>query len=171
MLAASYDGGGLLIAGPPCSGKTTVLRDLIRQLSNGVSGVYHRVAVIDSRGELSGSFDGVCFNDLGNNTDILMMQDKALGTEIAVRTMFPDIIAFDEIGTANELKRVSESFNAGVSIITTAHAFDIEDIFRRSVTNGLLCSGAISQVALLSKNIGEEIKLFDARELRKNAQL
>lgn len=139
-----------MIAGPPGSGKTTVLRDMIRQLSDGAKGVYLRVAAVDTRGELSGGADPVMKNDLGSNTDVLMIGEKATGVEIALRTLFPDIIAFDEIGTANELKTVSQSFHAGVCVITTAHAGSINDLKRRSVTSQLLESGAISKVAILS---------------------
>lgn len=63
-IVRAYKPGGLLIAGSPGSGKTTVLRDLIRQLAGGVCGKIYRIAVIDSRGEISGSFDGRCGNDL-----------------------------------------------------------------------------------------------------------
>ncbi len=164
-LAREYDGGGMLIAGPPGSGKTTVLRDLIRQLSDGICGRYHRVAVIDSRGELSGSYLGRCNNDLGRNTDVLVIPDKALGTQMAVRTMFPDVIAFDEIGTALELKSVSDSLNAGVSVITTAHIGSIDDLTKRSVTNGLLLSGAVSKIAVLSGNVGEKPEIISVEEL------
>ena len=158
----SYNGNGLLIAGRPGSGKTTILRDLIRQLS---SDKYLRVAVIDSRGELSGSFLGESINDLGVNTDILMIQNKALGVEIAVRTLFPNIVAFDEIGTSKELLSVSDSFNAGVSVITTAHAGSISDLLTRSVTNGLLRSGAVSQVAMLSEEIGKAPEILSVKEI------
>lgn len=158
-------GGGLLIAGPPGSGKTTVLRDLIRQLSSGAGGKIHRVAVIDSRGELSGSYEGRAENDLGANTDVLLTPDKASGIEIAVRTMFPDIVAFDEIGTAEELKRVSESFHAGVTVITTAHIGSADDLMRRSVTAALLNSGVISRVALLPARHGERITVCEREEL------
>jgi stage III sporulation protein AA len=161
----NYKNGGLLIVGPPGSGKTTVLRDLIRQLSNGHTGRLRRVAVIDSRLEISGTNSGHSTNDLGSNTDILICEDKAKGIEIALRTMFPDIIAFDEIGTTNELKRVSECFCAGVSIITTAHAGNIGEIKSRSVTNLLLESGAVTQVALLPQIHGGKIRLFDTKEL------
>lgn len=154
--------GGMLIAGPPCSGKTTVLRDLIRQLSSGARGIYYRIAVIDSRGELSG---GGGANNMGENTDVLMIDNKALGTEIALRTLSPDIIAFDEIGTAAELKSISDCFNAGVDIITTAHSSSIEDLKRRSVTGQLLSSGMISTVVLLSKNIGAAPQIIDVEEM------
>ena len=164
-IAREYRGGGLLIAGPPGSGKTTVLRDLIRQLSDGRYGKIYRIAVIDSRGELSGSFEGKSENDLGANSDVLVISDKAAGIEIAVRTMFPDIVAFDEIGTEAELRRVSESFCAGVSIITTAHIGCIADLMRRRVTAALIKSGAVSEIALLPEIHGGTIKLIGTKEL------
>ncbi len=157
----SHAGNGLLIAGPPGSGKTTVLRDLVRLLSNGENGAYCRVAVIDSRGEISGGSKSL---DLGINTDVLYTRDKALGTGIALRTMFPHFIAFDEIGTVDELNSVTQCFNAGVSVITTAHCRDARDIMRRDVTKNIVKSGAISKVALLSQRLGEPSQIFDARE-------
>ena len=156
-----YRGEGWLIAGPPGCGKTTVLRDFIRQISWGFAEKIYRAAVIDSRGELWGN--GA--NDLGPATDILNIGDKAAGIEIALRTMFPEVIAFDEIGTTEELKRVKESFNAGVSIITTAHTGNWQEMLKRDVTRELLMSGAINRVALLSKMQGGEIKISTAEEL------
>lgn len=160
-LAAQFRGEGWLIAGPPGSGKTTILRDFIRQISDGINGKAYRVAVIDSRGEISGS--GV--NDLGLSTDILNIEDKAKGMEIAVRTMFPEVIAFDEVGTTQELERVGESFNAGVSVITTAHIGDIAELTKRNVTRELLLSGVIGKVAVLPKLHGGEIKIYSTEEL------
>lgn len=157
-----YASGGLLIAGPPSSGKTTMLRDLIRLLSNGASGRCLRVTVIDSRGEISGR--GTL--DLGVNTDVLYTLDKAVGTDIALRTMYPQFIAFDEIGTAAELKSVKNCFNAGVGIITTAHCRDIHDIMRRDVTREILESGAVSNVALLSEKRGTTPEILACEELK-----
>lgn len=161
----NYKNGGILIAGPPGSGKTTILRDLVRQLSNGSGGRFHRIAVIDSRCEISGSFGGVSANDLGANTDILITENKALGIEIAVRTMFPHIVAFDEIGNTDELKSVSDSFCAGVNIITTSHIGNLQELERRNVTKALIKSGVINQVAILPKIHGGIIKLYDPREI------
>ncbi len=160
-LAMSFRGEGWLILGPPCSGKTTVLRDFIRLISSGATGKTYRVCVIDSRGELFGSGE----NDLGAATDVLNIQNKAKGIEMALRTMFPEVIAFDEIGTTEELSGVMEGFNAGVSVITTAHIGSKEEIFTRRVTAELLQSGAISRVAVLPKICGGKIAVYTLGEL------
>ena len=164
-LIKSYYGCGLLIAGPPGSGKTTILRDFIRQLSSSVMGKYKRVVVIDSRGEISGAKSHGYVNDLGPNTDVLFTDDKAAGIEMAVRTMFPDVVAFDEIGTAEELQRVQESFFSGVEIITTAHIGTQKELTSRKVTYELLKSGAVSQGAVLPSLHGGDIKIIPAKEL------
>ncbi len=164
-IVKSYKGGGLLIAGPPGSGKTTVLRDLLRQLSNGTVGKYLRVAVIDSRCELSGGFGGGATYDLGAACDVLVTADRGAGVEIATRTMFPDIIAFDEIGNAKELESVTQSFYSGIAVITTAHIGAVGELMQRDITARLIKSGAISQVALLPKIRGDNIQIISAKEL------
>jgi stage III sporulation protein AA len=163
-IATAFRGEGWLIAGPPASGKTTILRDFIRLISNGVGGKSYRVAVIDSRGELSANG---C-NDLGIATDVLNTSDKALGMEIALRTMFPEVVAFDEIGNTEELIQVKQSFNGGVSVITTAHIGKVSELMAREVTRELLTSGAIKRVAILSKALSGEIKVYTAQEIIEN---
>ncbi len=135
---------GLLIAGPPGSGKTTLLRDLVRQISD----MGKRVCLVDTRGEICG--DGL---DVGVNTDVIVGCSKAEGAEIALRTMFPQYIAFDEVGNGRELELIKESFFAGVAILTTAHAESLSDLQRRSVIKGLL-GGAIENAVLLERTPG-----------------
>ncbi len=156
-----YTSGGLLIAGPPGSGKTTLLRDLVRLLSSGQDGKYFRMAVVDSRGEISG--DGVL--DLGICTDVLHTPQKSIGIDIALRTMFPQFIAFDEIGTIDELESIKNCFNAGVNIITTAHCSKASDIMRRNITREFVKSGAIESVAILSEAIGRPPQIISCEEL------
>jgi stage III sporulation protein AA len=134
----------------------------VRLLSNGENGRYYRVSVIDSRGEIGGS--GTL--DLGVNTDVLNMLDKAKGTEIALRSMFPDFIAFDEIGTTAELNSVRGCFNAGVKIITTAHCSTKTELFARDVVRQIIESGAVSTVAILSKTLGAPPQIIMVGELK-----
>lgn len=157
-----YDkvGRGILIAGSPGSGKTTVLRDLVRYLSD--SG--KRISLIDTRGELAAACGGRATLDVGVNTDIISGGNKAKGAEIALRTLFPQYIAFDEIGSSAELELVAESFFAGTGIITTAHASSMEELMSRSVTSRLLELGAIEYIALLPDKIGGEITVMPAEK-------
>lgn len=155
---------GLLIAGPPGSGKTTLLRDLIRVLSNGGK----RVCVVDSREEICGVSDSGHLLDVGINTDVISGVDKAQGVEMALRTMFPDYIAFDEVGNGRELELISESFFSGVGIITTAHAKDQTDLLRRPVTSRLL-DGCVGNAVLLSPEPGAEYRVLTAEEVRRLA--
>ncbi len=157
----SYVSGGLLIAGPPGCGKTTMLRDLIRLVSNGDGGDCKRISVIDSRREISG--EGKL--DIGVNTDVLYTLDKSVGIDIALRTMYPDFIAFDEIGTLSEFMSISNCFNAGVGIITTAHCNDRSDFLDRDIIKQIVKSGSIAYVVVLSAK-RDNTKILSAKELK-----
>ena len=151
---------GLLIAGPPSSGKTTVLRDVVRLISSGIGTKRRRVSVIDSRGEIAALKGGEPQNELGPLTDVISNISKSDGIEIALRTLGPEVIAFDEIGNSKEAENVLKCFNSGVKIITTSHSSGIDELKQRECTRLLLESGAIRHIALLTAP-NEKITLFE----------
>lgn len=153
-LTQNYSGGSVLICGPPGSGKTTFLRDFVRSLSNGENGKSYRVSVIDTRGEIAAATCGVPQNEVGFNTDVISGRPKPEGIEVALRSMSPEVIAFDEIGTEKELLGVMQSINTGVFIVTTAHIGSVAELKKRGVTKKLIESGVINKVVFLKK-VGE----------------
>lgn len=164
-LIAHYKGGGVLICGGPGTGKTTLLRDFARQLASGVMGKCLKVAVIDSRGEIAAVSNGVPMTDLGSTTDIITGCPKGEGIEMALRTLYPEIIVFDELGDMNEVFAVEQSFHSGVAVIATAHAGELCDLYRRKQIKSLLNTGAIEQIVMCKNQNGFEYSVFDISEL------
>lgn len=157
---------GILIAGAPGCGKTTILRDLARQLSSGASGSLYRTAVIDERGEIAAVNYGESPYDLGPCCDVITGCPKAAGIQMAVRTLSPDIIVFDEIGTAEEVEAVEDGINTGAGIVTTIHAGSLSELSRRPQAVRLIESGAVGIVALISGVADSaEIKLYKAEDV------
>ena len=138
---------GIILAGPPASGKTTLLRDIARALAS--DPFYKRAAVVDERGEIAAVRDGEAQNDLGDSCDILNGYPKAPGIQQALRTLSPEVILCDELGTLEEVEAVIESLNAGVPVITTVHASSIREVTARRQSAELLQTGAFSLVAML----------------------
>lgn len=145
---------GLLLVGAPSSGKTTILRDLARQLSGGGRGNLKKVAVIDERGEIAGTYLGAPQNDLGCCCDVLDGYPKAEGILIALRTLSPEIILCDEIGSDREVDAVEQGLNAGVTVIASIHAANAAELLKRRQAQRLLRTGAFGNVALLDPNRG-----------------
>ncbi len=141
---------GLLIAGPPASGKTTILRDVARQLSSGTCGDIRKVVVVDERGELAGICLGIPQNDLGFCCDVLDGYPKAEGIMQAVRCLSPEFIICDELGGNDEVAAVEQSLNAGVSMISSIHAGSIEEFLMKKQAVSLLKTGAFGCVAMLN---------------------
>lgn len=117
-----------LIISPPRCGKTTLLRDIIRQMSNGwgnISGV--TVGVVDERSELAGCYQGIPQNDLGMRTDILDGCPKAEGMQMLIRSMSPVVVAVDELGKEEDFKAVESVIHCGCRLIATAHGASMEE--------------------------------------------
>ena len=123
-----------LIISPPGSGKTTLLRDLVRQVSDGNAYIKgQNVAVVDERCELGGCYQGVPQNQLGRRTDILDCCPKAEGMIMLVRSMSPQILAVDEIGTEEDRKAISYAANSGVTVFATVHGDSLADARRKNL--------------------------------------
>lgn len=135
-----------LVISPPGCGKTTFLRDAARQLSE--AGI--RVCVVDSREEIGAVCHGVPGFDLGPCCDVLSRYPKNAGIEIALRTLRPEVIVFDELGAEDQA--VSEGLNCGVSFLFSAHANDLDDVRRRPLLAEMLKTGKLKTVILLDRN-------------------
>lgn len=142
--------GGLLLAGAPASGKTTILRDLARQLSNGACGSLKKVAVVDERGELAGTYMGIPQNDLGVCSDVLDGYPKAEGILQAVRSLSPEVVICDELGGNEEINAVMQGLNAGVSVVSSIHAGSIQEFLNKKQAMELLETGAFQSIAMLN---------------------
>lgn len=116
----------ILIISPPALGKTTLLRDMIKNISNRSSGT--SICVIDERNEIGGCYKGIPTIDLGMRTDVISNCSKADGILMAIRAMAPTIIAVDEIGGEEDMKALEYAGISGVKIMATIHGKDVEDV-------------------------------------------
>lgn len=141
-----------LLISPPRCGKTTLLRDMIRQLSNGygkVPGV--TVGVVDERSELAGCYQGMPQNDLGIRTDVLDGCPKAHGMQMLIRSMSPSVVAVDELGREEDFKAVESVIYSGCKLIATAHGESLEEIFSTSFFGRLRKMKVFERYILLGK--------------------
>ncbi len=157
-----------LVLSPPRCGKTTIIRDIARQLSLGAHGRLWQVVIVDERSEIAGSCRGVPQNDVGPMTDVLDACPKAEGMRIALRAMSPGVLVTDEIGSQEDRRCIIDAAGAGVAVIASAHAASVEEALKRPVLSELLTEGLFGRVVVLSRarGAGTLEGVYDGETLR-----
>ncbi|WP_352420020.1 stage III sporulation protein AA [Proteiniborus sp.] len=146
-----------LLVSPPQCGKTTLLRDIIRNISNGIDAYnFHgiKVGVVDERSEIGGTYNGCPQNDVGVRTDIIDSCHKHEGIMLLLRSMSPNVIATDEIGDERDIKAIHEAIKAGVRIISTVHGDGVEDILNKPKLRDIITEKVFERIILIDNTHG-----------------
>jgi stage III sporulation protein AA len=158
-----------LIISPPRCGKTTLLRDVIRQLSDGSekrSGI--TVGVVDERSEIGACYMGIPQNELGIRTDVLDCCPKAKGMLMLIRSMSPRVIAVDEVGSGEDIDAIEYVMNCGCKLIATVHGNSIDDIKNKPILGKLVQERLFERYIVLSNQgeVGHLEEIYDERGTR-----
>lgn len=146
-----------IIISPPKCGKTTILRDMSRIISNGNYGLNFKgknVTIIDERSEIAACFKGIPQMTVGDRTDVLDSCPKSEGIIMAIRSMSPEVVICDEIGTYKDMESIIAALNSGVKLITTIHGFDIDDLYKRPVFKEVMENNVFKRAIVLSNRNG-----------------
>lgn len=176
VLPHIIDGSGCgiyhtVLISPPRCGKTTMLRDMIRQISSGITGLGFpglTVGLVDERSEIAGCYRGIPQRDVGVRTDVLDGCPKAEGMMMLLRSMSPQVIAADEIGRREDVDALEEVLNAGVKVLITAHGSSPAELAERPVLSDMVRSKIIERFVILgrSRGVGTIEDIIDGKSLR-----
>lgn len=163
-----------LIISPPGCGKTTMLRDLVRNFSQGNPyGKGKNVGLVDERSEIAGSYLGIPQNDIGMRTDVMDACPKSEGMMMLIRSMAPDVLAVDELGSKNEVEAMHRAIRCGCRMLATIHGFSIEEVSRKAYMKNVIEERLFDRYMLLGKknNKCDIIGIYDReRNLCSNLQ-
>lgn len=155
-----------LVISPPGCGKTTLIRDIIRQISNGnqyLKGV--TVGVADERSELAACYQGIAQNDLGLRTDILDGCPKGEGILLLIRSMSPNVIAVDEVGTQEDFQSLKYALTCGCKLLASIHGKDVSEVSQKPFFGQIVQEKWFDRYIVLSseKKPGTIYKIYDKR--------
>ena len=156
VLNRLYIGGQIkntLVISPPGYGKTTFLRDLVREVSNGNEyGNGMHCCIIDERSEIAGSFRGVPQLDVGVRTDVLDGCPKAVGMMMVLRSMGPQMIAVDELGTVEDIQALFSVIRSGCRVIATIHGESIQDLKTKVFLKEVIQENVFERYVVIKEN-------------------
>lgn len=144
-----------IILSPPGRGKTTMLRDSIRNISNGIKEYNFKginIGVVDERGEIAAMYKGVPQNDLGKRADILENISKAEGMKMLIRSMNPKVVVADEIGKKEDVEAINYAVCSGVKGLFTAHGANLNDIILNPILSELYKQKVIERIILIEED-------------------
>lgn len=158
LLSRLYESGSLcntLLISPPGCGKTTLLRDIIRQVSDGnrfAKGM--TVGVVDERSEIAGSYMGIAQNDVGIRTDVLDACPKIYGMMMLIRSMAPQVVAIDELGGMEDVQAMRRVASCGCKLLATVHGNGLQDVAKKAFMRELLEEHLFNRFVVLHKMNG-----------------
>lgn len=150
-----------MIIGPPQTGKTSLIRDLARLISNGTHFSHpKKVSIIDERSEIAASLNGIPQHDIGLRTDVMDACPKTLGMMMMIRSMSPDVLIVDEIGKKEDVNALLEAVYAGVNVVCTLHGHSIKKVKNRPSISHLFKEQIFKRLVILKRDLNSHFLML-----------